>query len=276
MMRVLEGKAAFVTGGASGIGLALARAFAEARMKVMLADIEESALDAALAELRGTGTEVRAVVCDVADRAAMARAANETFATFGKVHVLCSNAGVAAGGQMDLVSLGDWEWIIGVNVMGFVYGIEAFLPHIRAHGEGGHIVNTASITGMVVVPGTGPYNATKAALIALSETLAAELVGTEIGVSVLIPSFVRTRIAESERTRAPRFGSRRELPPSVKAQLATLVRGGIDPKEVALRVMTAIRDNDLYVFTHPEIRGEIEERFRLILAAFDKSAPEPA
>jgi NAD(P)-dependent dehydrogenase (short-subunit alcohol dehydrogenase family) len=174
---------------------------------------------------------------------------------------------------MEAISPGDWEWVIGVNLMGVIYGIEAFLPHIKAHGEGGHVVNTASITVIGTPPGIGPYNATKAAVVSLSETLAAELAGTAIGVSVLLPGFVRTRAAESARNRAARYGKRTSDAPAGATSHAAMVSAGIDPQEVARRVMTAIHDNDLYVFTHPEFRSFVEERFRKLLVDHDKSAP---
>ena len=272
-MQHFEGKVAFVTGGASGIGLATAHAFAEASMKVMLADIEENALAAALVSLRNAGAEVRGVVCDVADRTAMQHAARETFAAFGKVHIVFNNAGVGSGGQMELITPGDWEWVIGVNLMGVIYGIEAFLPHIKAHGEGGHIINNSSLLGIVSPPaGTGPYGATKAAVVALSETLAAELAGTGIGVSVLCSGgFVRTRFADSARNRAKRFGAQLEAPAAAKTNLAALVRSGTDPQLVARQVMMGIRNNDLYIFTETLSRSTVEERFGRILAAYDKS-----
>ncbi len=276
MMRELKGKTAFVTGGASGIGLALGRAFAGAGMKVMLADVEQGALESAVAALRQTGAEARGLICDVADRAAVERAASETVAAFGKVHVLCNNAGVSAwGGPVEQISPGDWDWVIGVNLMGVIHGIAAFLPHIKAQGEGGHVVNTASMAGMVSPPRMSPYNVTKFAVVTLSETLAAELEGSGIGVSVLCPGWVQTRINESARNRASRFGPLRTPTPEALArreQLAELLRAGLSPDAVAARVMAAMRDGDLYVFTHPEMRGVLEERFRRILAAYDKAA----
>jgi len=271
-MRDFAGKAAFVTGGASGIGLAMAQSFSEAGMKVMVADIEERALDAAVSGLRGTGAPVHGIVCDVSDRNSVQRAADETFAAFGKVHVVCNNAGVGTGGQMESISRGDWEWVIGVNVMGVIHGIQAFLPHIKTHGEGGHIVNTSSIVAWGTAPGIGPYTATKCAIVGLSETLALELAGTAIGVTVVSPGATRTRIAESSRNRPHRFGARDDVAEAAMEQLAAFIRAGIDPKEVARRVTTAIRDNDLYVFTHLQDREFVEERFRRILLAFDKSA----
>jgi len=170
-MREFKGKTAFVTGGASGIGLAMATAFAEAGMNVMLADVEQAALDRAQEDLRRYGNHVRGIPCDVADADSVERAAQATFAAFGKVHVLCNNAGVAAGGGIDLISVDNWRWVVDVNLMGVVYGIRSFLPHMRAHGEGGHIVNTASMAGMINGMGFSPYAATKYAVVAMSEGL---------------------------------------------------------------------------------------------------------
>jgi NAD(P)-dependent dehydrogenase (short-subunit alcohol dehydrogenase family) len=272
MIRDFQGKTAFVTGAASGIGLAIARALATDNMRVMLADIEENALYAALAELKDSGADVRAVVCDVSDRVSMQRAAEQTFAALGKVHLVCNNAGVGIGGQLETIAPNDWAWVIAVNLMGVVHGIQAFLPHIKLHGEDGHIVNTASLAGMVCPVGTAPYNASKFGVVALSETLAAELAGTPIGVSVLCTAFVRTRITTSSRNRPPRFGGAPDQASAANPQLEGLVQAGLDPNTVARRVVAAVRDNDLYVFTHPEYRGAVEERFGKILAAFDKAA----
>ena len=165
-MRELAGKTAFVTGGASGIGLALGRAFAEAGMKVMLADIETDALSAAVNSLHNFGPDVRGVVCDVTDPGSVERAADASYEAFGQVHVVCNNAGVAGGGGIDDIPLDDWRWVLDVNLMGVLHGIRTFLPHIRAHGEGGHIVNTASMAGMVSGLGFGPYSASKFAVVA--------------------------------------------------------------------------------------------------------------
>ena len=275
-MRDFRGKGAFVTGGASGIGLALGRALAEAGMNVMLADIEQGPLDKAVAELREGGAEVRGIRCDVSDRAEVERAAIATVSAFAKVHVLCNNAGVGGGGgPMEQISPGDWEWTLGVNLMGVIHGIASFLPHMKTHGEAGHIVNTASMAGMVSPPMMSPYSVTKFGVVTLSETLAVELAGGPIGVSVLCPGWVNTRIDESARNRPSRFGARREPPAAAQAraqQVSEMLRAGMSPDEVAARVMAAIRDKELYVFTHPEMRGAVEDRFRRILAAYDKAA----
>jgi NAD(P)-dependent dehydrogenase (short-subunit alcohol dehydrogenase family) len=156
--------------------------------------------------------------------------------------------------------------------MGAVHVIQAFLPRIKAQGEGGHIVFTASAAPLFCPPGIAPYNASKSAVIALGETLAAELAGTAIAVTVLCPEFVRTRIATSARNRPPRFGAQLDQSAAAQEQLAAFVDAGLDPRVVARQVMTAIRDNDLYVITHPESRGVLEDHFHKILAAFDKAA----
>ena len=273
-MRDLIGKTAFVTGGASGIGFALGQALAQAGMKVMLADVEPPALDRAVAALQETGAAVRGIVCDVADRNAVQDAARATIAAFGKVHIVCNNAGVGAGGPTEQVAPADWQWVLGVNLMGVIHGIEAFLPRIKTQGEGGHIVNTASMAGMICAPQMGPYNTAKFGVVALSETLAAELAGSGIGVSVLCPGWVNTRILESGRNRPAQLGGvpSASIGGDQAGVIAEFVRSGMAPKEVAARVMAAIRDNDFYVFTHPGMRNWIEDRFRRILAAFDKAA----
>lgn len=276
-MRELAGKTAFVTGGASGIGLALGRAFAEAGMKVMLADVEADALATAVKSLHNIGPEVRGIDCDVADVASVERAAKATFDAFGKVHVVCNNAGVAAGGGIDEIALDSWRWVMDVNLMGVVHGIRAFLPHMRAHGEGGHIVNTASMAGMQSALGFSPYTASKFAVVGMSEGLATQLAPFGIGVSVLCPGFVRTRIGESGRNRPEQYGETRVPEPGsptamLVAMVDEMIRNGIDPADVAARVLAAIQANELYVFTHPEMRTEVEGRFAAIKTAFDKAA----
>jgi NAD(P)-dependent dehydrogenase (short-subunit alcohol dehydrogenase family) len=274
-MRELAGKTAFVTGGAGGIGFALARAFAQGGMKVMLADIEPDALEAAVESLQEFSPDIRGTICDVTDAASVERAAQATFNAFGRVHVVCNNAGVAAGGGIDHISLDNWRWVIDVNLMGVLHGIRSFLPHIRAHGEGGHIVNTASMAGMENELGFSPYGASKFAVVSMSEGLAMQLEPHGIGVSVLCPSFVRTRIGESGRNRPGRYGQSKPLDPAspaaaMVAGIATQIEAGIDPASVAARVLTAIRENELYIFTHPGMRAKVEARFAAILAAMDR------
>src|SRR5438477_11395388 len=265
-MREFAGKTAFVTGGAAGIGLALGRAFAESGMKVMLADIEADALHAAVKSLQEISPDISGTICDVADAESVERAAQASFDAFGHVHVVCNNAGVAAGGGIDHISLDNWRWVIDVNLMGVLHGIKSFLPHIRAHGEGGHIVNTASMAGMQGGLGFSPYGASKFAVVGMSEGLATQLKPFGIGVTVLCPGFVRTGIGESGRNRPQRYGATQTPDPAspaglLLAQLAERLQSGLDPADVAARVLAAIREDELYVFTHPEMRGELEERF---------------
>jgi NAD(P)-dependent dehydrogenase (short-subunit alcohol dehydrogenase family) len=275
-MRDVAGKTAFVTGGASGIGLALGRTFAEAGMKVMLADIETEALAAAVKSLSGFGENVRGVACDVADPASVERAAETSYEAFGNVHVVCNNAGVAGGSGIDNISIDTWRWVLDVNLMGVVHGIRTFLPHMRTHGEGGHVVNTASWAGIQSGLGFSPYAASKFAVVNMSEGLATQLKPLGIGVTVLCPGYVRTRINVSGRNRPERYGLTQ--PPDaaspagmLAAHIAEQLQHGLDPLEVAARVLAAIREDQLYVFTHPRMRFEAEERFAAILAALDEA-----
>ncbi len=278
-MRDLAGKTAFVTGGASGIGLALGRAFAEADMKVMLADIEADTLAVAVEELQERGLDVRGIACDVADPTSVERAAEASYEAFGNVHVVCNNAGVAGGSGIDDISLETWRWVLDVNLMGVLHGIRTFLPHIRAHGEGGHIVNTASMAGLNSGLGLSPYSASKFAVVNVSEGLAKQVAQLGIGVTVLCPGFVRTRISESARNRPARYGPARMPDPSsqagrLAARQAELGLSGVDAMDVAAQVLSAIRAGELYVFTpaDAEWRAELKARFDTILTAMEEAA----
>lgn len=271
-MRELAGKTAFVTGGASGIGLALGNAFAQAGMNVMLADIEERALAAAVQRLRTISPAVRGVECDVSDASSVERAAKATYQAFGNVHIVCNNAGVAGGGG----SLDTWRWVLDVNLMGVLHGIQTFLPHIQAHGEGGHIVNTASMAGLQSNLGFNPYATSKYAVVAMSEGLAKQLASSSIGVTVLCPGYVRTQIGQSDRNRPQRYGPSPAIDPAspgglIVAEIARNLAAGLDPAEVAAQALAAIRSNELYVFTHPEMRDEVDERFAAIASALDQA-----
>ena len=276
-MRELAGKTAFVTGGASGIGLALGRAFAQAGMKVMLADIEVDALAAAVGSLSDFGPNVQGVTCDVADAASVEHAAKASYAAFGHVHVVCNYAGVAGGSGIDDIPLETWRWVLDVNLMGVLHGIRTFLPHIRAHGEGAHIVNTASLAGLQSGLGFSPYATSKFAVVAMSEGLAMQLKPLGIGVTVLCPGFVRTHISGSGRNRPDRYGATQTPDPAsaagrLAAESARLQAAGLDPADIAAQALTAIREDELYVFTHPEMHDEVKERFAAIVAAMDKAA----
>ncbi len=274
-MDQLSGKIAFITGGASGIGLAMAEAFGHEGMGVMLADIEVEALGAAVAGLRARQIRAEAIVCDVASRDSLRAAALETIAKFGKVHVVCNNAGVGAGGPLGSVPARDWDWVIDVNLKGVIYGTEIFTPLIESHGEGGHFVNTASIAGLLSPAGMEPYCATKFAVVAMSEGWALQLAQRNIGVSILCPGFVKTRIFESRRNRPDAYGPDVRTAPPADAPPSPVLNG-IPVEPVGARVVEAVKAGELYVFTHPEFKGPVEARFARIVAAFDAAAASPA
>lgn len=273
-MQDLEGKVAFITGGASGIGLAIARSFAAAGMKVVIADIQTDALEKAAAELKGSNADVLAIELDVTDRDAMARAADEAEAAFGNVHVLCNNAGVVAFGPLIDATYEDWDWVIGVNLHGVINGIQTFLPRIKGHGEGGHVVNTASIAGHVALPGLGIYNATKYAVVGISETLVQELEPDGIGVSVLCPGFVDTNIYDSQRNR-PKALQNPDTDPGQdflggSEQVEQVRQSAMDPALVGEKVLEAVRNNEFYILTHPDFRPLVEERMQNIIEGFER------
>ena len=266
-MKDFAGRVAVVTGGASGIGLALGRAFASRSMKIVLADIEEPALEEAARSLESSGATVMTAVVDVRDRTRMAKLADDVYERFGGAHILCNNAGVGYGGPMHELTLDDWDWVLDVNLKGVIHGIHAFLPRMLASDEPCHIVNTASLAGLVATPNMGPYNAAKYAVVAISETLAGECLQTNVGVSVLCPAWVNTRIGESERNAPPELELSTQSPitQALGEDVRNLLRTGLDPGDVAERTLVAIENGSLYVLTHPELMALIEERFRQIM-----------
>jgi NAD(P)-dependent dehydrogenase (short-subunit alcohol dehydrogenase family) len=265
-MEKLSGRVAVITGGASGIGLGIARAAAAEGMRLALLDVEDGALDAACRALGGDALAVRA---DVSDSGSLGAAAERVLARFGRIDVVCNNAGVLASGPLVESTARDWAWLVGVNLLGVANGVRVFVPHIRAGGEGGHVVNTASIAGLSALPGLGVYTATKHAVVALSEVLREELAPEGVGVSVLCPGGVRTRIHEAARNRPDALGGPDPTPrPDPVADI------GMDPDAVGRSVLRAIRANDLYVLTHPEFRGAFAARAEAILAAYDRAARE--
>ena len=261
----LNGKVAVVTGAASGIGLSLSRRFAAEGMRVVMADIEPDALAVAAGELRAGGAEVHLEVVDVSVGEDVDRLADAALEAFGAVHLVCNNAGVGGGGSLETLSTADWEWVLGVNLWGVIHGIRAFLPLLLAQGEG-HIVNTASLAGLIAAPFMGPYNASKSAVVAISETAHAELAiaGTDVGVSVLCPAWVRTRIHESDRNRPEshraRSGAAQERDSAMAEVIAGLIENGLDPDDVAGQVLDAVRAKRFWVLTHPESREFVRAR----------------
>ena len=274
-MKEVSGKVAFVTGGGSGIGLGMAKVFTAAGMKVVIADVRQDHLDVAQSHLKSAGANVHAIALDVTDRAAMERAAQETLRVFGKIHVLCNNAGVSIFGPMDEATYEDWDWIMGVNVNGVINGLQTFVPKIKAHGEGGHIVNTASMAGLIVGPGMGIYSASKFAVFGLTTSLRYDLAPHRIGVSVLCPGFVRSNIHEAVFTRPKSLEhSGYEVTPADIKRLDGVLSVGMDPVQVAERVLRGIRHNELLIFPHSEFRQELQEIFGEILAALPNEAPD--
>jgi NAD(P)-dependent dehydrogenase (short-subunit alcohol dehydrogenase family) len=272
-MDQFKGKTAFVTGGASGIGLALARAFGQRGMNVAIADVETAACAHAVDMLRCEGVRVIGTACDVSDRGSLEQAAAKAFSEFGKVHILCNNAGVSRAGSIEGIAASDWDWVIGVNLKGLIHGLQIFVPHMKAHGEESHIVNTASMNGVAGAALAGPYCATKFAAVGISEVLAAELADSPIGVSVLCPSWVKTRMLDNGRNRPAHFGGPITLDmdggnAERNRRYAEALGNGLDPAHVAELVCGAIVARRLYVFTHAERRADVERRFELMMEGF--------
>lgn len=273
-MHEFAGKTAFVTGAASGIGLALSRSLAIAGASVMLCDIEERALAAAVEEVATIGGAVDGVRCDVADRDDYQRAAETTFERFGDVHILCNNAGVSRAGAIEKIAEPDWNWVVGVNLMGVVHGIQAFVPRMKTSGAACHVVNTSSMVGVVGGALSGPYAATKFAIVGLTDVLAAELEGTNIGVSVLCPSWVRTQMPNNGRNRPDRFGGPFDLASDTEnaernARYLAAAELGLDPMEVAAMVLDAMRERRRFIFTHADARVEVEQHNAVVQLGFD-------
>ena len=276
-MRELTGRNAFITGGASGIGFAMAQAFLNEGMNVAITDVDAQALTKAKSTLSGSNARVLALQLDVTDRAQYEEVARRVEAELGNIHVLCNNAGVYRGGALDAVTYADWDWVMGVNVGGVINGLQVFLARMERHGEGGHVVNTASMAGITTSPGLGVYNASKFAVVGLSETLRKDLEPRGIGVSVLCPGMVRTRILESERTRPAQFDVQADTARTAAAAhseiMSLAMNTGIDPSEVADLVVHGIKNNQFYLFPHPEMKDAAQARISELLAAFGEADP---
>jgi NAD(P)-dependent dehydrogenase (short-subunit alcohol dehydrogenase family) len=252
-----KGKVAVVTGGGSGIGRALTLALAGEGARVVVADVDEAALETVAREARRQGVEALAVPTDVTDLGQVQALAERAWSAFGGVQVLCNNAGVAAWGGLERATHRDWQWVLGVNLWGVIHGIEAFVPRMIAAGQEGHIVNTASMAGLIASQGLGVYNTSKYAVVGLSETLAKDLKPYGIGVSVLCPMGVATRIRESERTRPAALRNE----PGTRTPPVELIGRSLAPAVVAGMALDAIRRGELYVITHDEGLEPLRRRF---------------
>lgn len=262
-MQDFAGRVAVVTGGGSGIGAAMARAFAREGMRIVLADVDESAMERVAG---GLGVETLCCRTDVSRLDSVRELAERAFSRFGAVHVVCNNAGVVVNGPMESLTHNDWVWTINVNLWGVIHGVEAFVPRLVAQGQGGHIVNTASMAGLVPMQGMGAYVTSKYAVVGLSETLQRDLSGYGIGVSVLCPMVVDTEIFRAERNRPAELRNPGREPPLAEGGLdpGAIVGGILPPDEVAARVVTGIRENALYILTHTASREIIRRRFARI------------
>lgn len=278
-MSQFAGKTAIISGGAEGIGFSIATALGEQAMNIVLADIDEENLKKARLKLESAGIPVLAVALDVADEAQWNEVAEHTIERFGKIHMLVNNAGIGGDtGPIENAQTRDWQWALDVNLLGVVYGTKVMVPWIAQQGEGGWIINVASMAGMGGIPYNGAYTATKTAVVALSESWAMELQSKNIKVSVLCPAFVQTRIYDSDRNRPLKYKNEngKEIEESRFAEKTkSMVKNGIDVSIVGKRVVEALNAGELYIFTHPNYRALVQQRFQAIDAAFERAAESP-
>ena len=282
-MKRFEGKTAVITGGASGLGLAMARRFAREGVRLVLADVQADALERTAADFAAAGTPVLAVRCDVSRADEVERLRDEAVARFGAVHILCNNAGVAPGGLAWESTVADWQWCLGVNVYGVIHGLRSFVPLMLSQDDEAHIVNTASVAGLLSPPGMGIYCVSKHAVVTLTECLHHDLASRsdKVKTSVLCPAYVPTGIHDSERNRPEELRNavreKSEEEQEREAALRHAVQSGrISAEQVAESVFEAVRDERFYILTHPKIKGAIETRMMDILlerAPTDTSRP---
>lgn len=279
-MSKYEGKTVVVSGGAEGIGFSIAQAMGQQGMNVVIGDIDVTQLAIAEQALSDAGIPVLAMPMDVTDPAQWQMVAQKSLARFGKIHMLVNNAGVAsAPGPIEATNHEDWNWVIDVNLKGVINGAHAIIPHIKSHGEGGWMINVASMAGMIGVPYAGAYTATKVAVVGMSESWNFELAKHNIQVSVLCPAFVKTRIHLSARNRQEHHKGERIAAEgdalTAKNAAQELVENGIDVELIGPRVVEAINAGEMYIFTHPAQRQTIQERFKAIDAAFERAENSP-
>lgn len=286
-IRDVEGKVAFITGGDSGIGLGIARAFVDAGMKVAVTYRSEAHRDEAMKVLGDAPDRIHAINLDVTDRAAVAAAAEETVRIFGKVHVLVNNAGVAPIVPLSSATFDDWDWCMSVNVNAVFNCVRAFLPHIKAHKEGGHIVSTSStLGGLIVGPFWGVYSTSKFAVVGMMEALRSELANTNIGVSVFCPAGVKSNLGHGNRNRPSSLAETGASDPNAAAFINEFQKSFekimensaesqplMDSIEAGERVLSGIRNNDLYILSHPEYEQAIRERHEALLASIPIDGP---
>ena len=262
------GKTAFITGGASGAGLGQAKVFAAAGCRVVIADIRQDAIDAALVELRAGGAQAHGIRLDITDRAAFAQAADEAESVFGPIHLLFNTAGVSIFGPLEKATYDDYDWIMGVNWWGVVNSMQTFVPRMLAHGQGGHIVNTASLGCFFANSGAGIYSASKFAVHGITMAMRDALKDKGVGVSVLCPANIRSNIAESVKTRPAHLSaSGYQVDEREIAALQEIYSQGMDPEELAGHVKAAIEENRFYIIPYPEARPMLEAIFQQVLDA---------
>lgn len=279
-MKDFKGKTAFVTGGAEGIGYYIGQMLGRQGMNVMLSDIDTGMLDSAVKALQAEGLNVQGVALDVTLKDEWIAAAQKTIETFGKVHMLVSNAGVSETGGQHSIGENNWRWVMDVNLMGLVFGGVVFIPLLKSHGEGGYILNVASMAGLLGTSYAGPYCASKAAAVSLSESWRIELKRDGIVVSVLCPGFAKSRIYDSMRNRQERYGGPVSFDDLLKAKPVRainkeMVVAGIDTQIVADRVLEAIQNEEFYIFTHPHHRETLEMRFKELIEAMERAEASP-
>lgn len=273
-MQNLQGKTAFVTGGASGIGLGIAKALLGAGMNVVVADIRDDHLAEAKEEL-GSPDRILAIKLDVTNRDDFAQAADDAEAKFGKIHILCNNAGVAVVGPTELATFADWDWVMNVNVGGAINGVTTILPRILSHGEGGHIINTCSMSGIVPVGGTTIYSTGKAALVTMMECMRPELESRGVICSAFCPGAVQSNIADAGETRPDELSETGYAAADKKRQEGgNLFHLYQTKEEVGERVLRGILDDELYILTHSEFLGGVTDRANAMIASVPANLPE--
>ena len=268
-MKEFKGKTAVVTGAASGIGYALAKRFAQEKMNVVLADIEQDALDAAVTKISNLGVEAVGIAVDVMDKNSVQSLTKQSIDAFGNIHILCNNAGVAPPAIDEAIwdhDMSDWDWVMGVNFYGVLYGIQSFLPHMIEHQEEGHVLNTVSMAGILGLEGS--YGVSKFAALSLSEGLFQSLkkINSRIGVSVLCPGFVATNIIDSQRNRPEHLASDKKSNFLLKQLASSVLKRGKKPDEIATRAIEAIQANNFYILPHPIYDERVKDRYERILA----------